>query len=109
MHFARNGLLYVLAWRPTDEYLKEYERTRTRGEHMLADRPEALAELAEYVVEVIDTRSGELLASEVYPQPQLNEVVPRYLFGGSLVGYRYKEGEDGLPFVEIVTLELVQN
>ena len=55
------------------------------------------------------TRSGELLASEVYPQPQLNEVVPRYLLGGSLVGYRYKEGEDGLPFVEIVTLELVQS
>ena len=107
VHIARNGLLYVLVWRPTDEYLREYERARTRGEHLLADRPEAPAELAEYLVEVIDTRSGELLASEVYSEPQRHEVVPRSLFRGSLVGYLHKVGDDALPFVEIVTAELV--
>lgn len=99
VHIVRNGLLYVVVRRPSAEYLRVYERTRTRSQ--------SLSELAEYVVEVIDTRSGELLASEVYSQSQRHEIVPRSLFRGSLVGYRYKVGDDGLPFVEIVTAHLV--
>lgn len=107
VHNARNGLLYVLAWRPTDEYLKEYARLRTRGEQFPADRLASLGEMVEHIVEVIDTRSGELLASEVYTARQLSEIVPTSFFRGSLVGYRYNRGDGGLPFVEIVTLELV--
>lgn len=107
VHNARNGLLYVLAWRPTDEYLKEYARLRTHGEQFPADRPASLGEMVEHIVEVIDTRSGELLASEVYTARQLGETVPTSFFRGSLVGYRYNRGDGGLPFVEIVTLELV--
>ena len=117
LHIADNGLLYVLIWRPTDEYLREIERLesgleRVGGEIMFT--PEAMSEqirlrdaLTEHVVEVIDTRAGELLASEVLPVSQAREIVPRDFFRGSLRGYRYRVGDDGLPFVEIVTLELV--
>ena len=108
LHVARNELLYVLAWRPTDEYLREYERTRAGGERLLADAAESLDEMAEHVLEVIDTRSGELLASEVFSQAEVDEIVPRSLFRGSPVGYRYRVGDDGLPYVEIVTVELVR-
>lgn len=117
LHVASNGLLYVLVWRPTDEYDREIERLergleRVGGERMWT--PEAMSErsrlgdaLTENVVEVIDTRTGELLASEVFTQSRAREIVPRAFFRGSLRGYRYLVGEDGLPFVEIVTLELV--
>ena len=108
MHVARNGLLYVLAWRPTDQYLREYERTRAGGERLLADAAESLDEMAEHVLEVIDTRSGELLASDVFSPAEVDEIVPRSLFRGSPVGYRYKVGDDGLPYVEIVAVELVR-
>ena len=108
LHLTRNGLLYALARRPTDEYLKEYGKPRTQGEQLSPDRLASLRELTEYIVEVIDTRSGELLASEVYTTRQVNEIVPTSLFRGSFVGYRYNRGDDGLlPFVEIVTVELV--
>jgi hypothetical protein len=117
LHIASNGLLYVLVWRPTDEYDREIERLergleRVGGERMWT--PEAMSErsrlgdaLTENVVEVIDTRSGELLASVVFTQSRAREIVPRAFFRGSLRGYRYLDGEEGLPFVEIVTLELV--
>ena len=63
--------------------------------------------LTEIVVEVIDTRSGELLASEVYPASRARDILPRGLFRGSLLGYRYKQGKDDLlPFVEIIEVEL---
>ena len=117
LHIAGDGLLYVLAWRPTDEYDREIERLergleRFEGGHMWT--PEAMSEqsrlvdaLTENVVEVMDTRSGELLASEVFIRSRAQEIVPRAFFRGSLRGYRYLVGDDGLPFVEIVTLELV--
>ena len=54
----------------------------------------------------IDTRSGELLASDPYPASRAREILPT-LFRGLLVGYRYRIGEGGLPFVEIVELQLV--
>jgi hypothetical protein len=63
--------------------------------------------LTEGLFEVIDTRSGELLASDLHPAGAARQFAPRALFQGSLTGYRYKEGDDGLPFVEIVRVELV--
>ena len=117
LHIASNGLLYVVVWRPTDEYGREIERLergleRVGGELMYT--PEAWSEqsrlrneLTEYVVEVIDTRSGELLASEVFRLSEAQGIVPTAFFRGSLRGYRHQVGDDGLPLVEIVTLELV--
>lgn len=117
LHIASNGLLYVVVWRPTDEYGREIERLergleRVGGELMYtpeawSERDRLRDELTEYVVEVIDTRSGELLASEVFRLSQAQEIIPSAFFRGSLRGYRYQVGDDGLPFVEIVTLELV--
>ena len=37
---------------------------------------------------------------------QARRVLPRTLFRGSFLGYRYEEGPDG-PFVEIVAGELI--
>ncbi len=117
LHVAGNGLLYTLVWRPTDEYdrgIERLERGLERAGGELMWTPEAMAErsrlgdeLTEHVVEVIDTRSGELLASEVFTRSRAQEIVPRAFFRGSLRGYRYLVGEDGLPVVEIVALELV--
>ena len=73
---------------------------------MARDRRDALTEA---VVEVIDTRSGELLVSEVYSVPRFRELMPHGLFRGSLRGFRYEVGDDGLPFVEIVRVELEPN
>ena len=106
LHLARNGLLYVMLRRPTDEYVKQF----TSGGNRAAD-PRELRERRdigiEAVVEVIDTRTGELLAASVYAGRQVREILPRHLFRGSLLGYRYKVGDDGLPFVEIVEVRLV--
>ena len=106
LHLARNGLLYVMLRRPTDEYVKQF----TSGGNRATD-PRELRELRdigiEAVVEVIDTRTGELLAASVYAGRQVREILPRHLFRGSLLGYRYKVGDDGLPFVEIVEVRLV--
>ncbi len=86
--------------RPTEDYA----RALSRGERVSREQRDLLTEV---VLEVIDTRSGELLASEVYPASQAREVFPRGLFRGSLVGYRYVEDEGPLPFVEIIEVELV--
>ena len=105
LHLARNGLLYVMVRRPTDEFVRQFEEGGFRG----GDRRELRERLdagVEAVLEVIDTRSGELLASDPYPASRAREILPT-LFRGSLVGYRYRIGEDGLPFVEIVELQLV--
>ena len=63
-------------------------------------------QLGRDVLEVIDTRSGRLLASEVVPVSQARQTVPRTLFAGSFLGYRYEEGPAG-PVVKIVSVELV--
>ena len=111
LHVARGGLLYVVVWRPTDEYVEEYERAR-RGRRQidvreLREAQERMDELTELVLEVIDTRSGRLLASDTHRTSEMRDILPLGLFRGSLQGYRYKETEGGLPFVEVVTLELV--
>ena len=107
LHIARDGLLYVLVRRPNDEYVRQYANTETREEVLAAPATDSMANLVDFVLEVIDTRSGELLASEVYPQPQVGDIIPRHFFRGSLMGYRHKVGDDDLPIVEIVTVELV--
>ena len=107
LHITRDGLLYVLVRRPTDEYVRQYARTEERGEVPDRSAAESMAGLVDFVLEVIDSRSGRLLASEVYPQPQVGDIVPSGLFRGSLMGYRHRVGDDGLAFVEFVTVELV--
>ncbi len=103
LHITNNGLLYVMVRRPTREYTRELARAQRRGERIATNRRDALTEV---VVEVIDTRSGELLASQVYSAPRFREIAPHGLFRGSLRGFRHEVGDDGLPFVDIVTLEL---
>ena len=103
LHIGPGGLLYVLVWRQSREYRREYERARRRGERVARDLRDRLTES---VLEVIDTRSGELLASEVHTVAQARRVLPRTLFRGSFLVYRYEEGPDG-PFVEIVAGELI--
>lgn len=104
LHVTHDGLLYVMVRRPTAEYEREFERAQRRGERVPR---EARDGLTEGLFEVIDTRSGELLASDLHPAGAARQFAPRALFQGSLLGYRYKEGDDGLPFVEIVRVELV--
>ncbi len=114
LHVARSGLLYVVVFRPTEQYVKEYERAQRGWERVaevdpreLQEQEERMEAAMEVVVEVIDTRSGELLASDPYMWPEARDIIPQGLFRGSLRGYRYRESEGGLPFVEIVSVELV--
>ena len=100
LHISQGGLLYVMVVRPTDDYA----RALSRGERVSREQRDLLTEI---VLEVIDTKSGELLASEVYPASRAREVLPRGLFRRSLVGYRYVDDEDHLPFVEIIEVGLV--
>lgn len=100
LHISQSGLLYVMVVRPTDDYA----RALRSGERVSREQRDLLTEV---VLEVIDTRSGEMLASDVYPVSRARELFPRGLFRGSLVGYRYAENEGHLPFVEIIEVELV--
>lgn len=112
LHIARDGLLYVVVWRPTDEYMEAYERAQ-RGRsgsvdlRELREAQERMDEMTELILEVIDTRSGQLLASDTHRTSEMRDILPLGLFRGSLQGYRYRESEGGLPFVEVVTLDLV--
>ena len=59
-------------------------------------------------LEMLDLRSGELLASDVYSADwELQTFMPWGHFRGAMEGYVYKETEAGLPVVEIVAIELV--
>ena len=59
-------------------------------------------------LEMLDLRSGELLASDAYPADwELQTFMPWGHFPGTMEGYVYKETEAGLPVVEIVAIELV--
>ncbi len=59
-------------------------------------------------LEMLDLRSGELLASDVHPVDGETETfMPWGAFRGAMEGYVYKETEAGLPVVEIVAIELV--
>lgn len=111
IHITRGGLLYAVVWRPTERYVRERARAERRAGPVdfgeLQAEQERMDEFTQLVLEVIDTRSGRLLASETYRTSDMREILPWGLFRGSFTGYRYKENEGGLPFVEIVTLELV--
>ena len=97
------GLLYVVLQRPTPEGRRAI--MRSRQENRPIPREERYG-LAEVVVEMIDIRSVELLASEVHLTESAMEFVPRALFPGTMRGYTYRQGRDHLPFVEIVAVEL---
>ncbi len=100
LHISQGGLLYVMVVRPTDDYAQAL----SRNERVSREQRDLLTEV---VLEVIDTRSGGILASDVYPASQARELFPRGLFRGSLVGYRYMDSEGHLPYVEIIEVELV--
>lgn len=110
LHITRDGLLYILVRRPTKEYVRQYANRESR-EEILGEGPatDSNADLVDFVLEVVDTKSGQLLASEVYPQSQVGDILPRDLFRGSLMGYRHGVGDDGLAIVEIMTVELVRS
>ena len=106
---AHDDLLFVYVPRPTKEYAERFEELQGRG----ASEGEQLewAAMAEVVLEIIDLRSGELLASAVRPlrtsPGEEDSNMPTAMFRKGFLGYRYEEGPDGLPFVEVVRLELV--
>lgn len=110
LHLTHNGLLYVVIPRATEEFLDKYETPRHMEGLDEEDEERALMELMELmeaVIEVIDTRSGELLASDAFRIPEMMETAAQTLFRGSMRGFRYAVGDDGMPFVEIVDVELV--
>ncbi len=91
------GLVYLMFVRLTPE------GTRILRERGHIDR-ESRNRLSEAIVEVIDTRSGELLASEIHANAR--DFMPVALFRGSMQGYLYSETSVGVPVVEIVSVEL---
>ena len=106
MNIARDGLLYVLVRRPTPDYLRSFSRDGGRQPIDVEARRRRDGG-TEVVVEVIDTRSGELLASDIHAAAELRERVPRRLFRGMMRGFRYGETEAGFPYVDIVAVVLV--
>jgi len=103
LHIDDGGLLYVVVIRATDGLAEAVERARREGRRLSREERSALAEA---VIEMIDTRTGELLASEVYPVSSARTSIPTQLFRGVKRGAVYKEGPGGLPFVDIVSVEL---
>ena len=112
LHVAEGGLLYVQLWRPSQEYIdamKRFEGRMTPHGNWtpgLEREVESLAEaLTEIVVEVIDTRSAQLLATVAYPVSEVlrgNVLLPQDLFRNEMMGYVYGTDEAGLPYVEII-------
>ena len=97
------GLLYLVLQRPTREGRRAI--MRSIRENRPIPREERYG-LVEAVVEMIDIRSGELLASEVHLTEQAMRFIPQALFPGTKRGYIYREGRNHLPYVEIVAVEL---
>lgn len=84
-------------------------RGRDRAEDPARITPEERRSVLSTVrVEMVDLRSGDLLASDVYPvDGELETFMPWGHFRGRMEGHVYKETEAGLPVVEIVAIELV--
>ena len=101
LHIGKDGLLFVGVWRPSEEYVQAVKEDRTP-----TIQEESTVEL---VFEMIDTRSGELLASEVHLVTRAREIFsyPLVRGKGAMRAYRHGEGEDGLPFVDILAVELL--
>ena len=105
VHVGDGGLLLVMVWMPTEE-LREY--LQGRDDRYDDDEDERMfTELSKFGFEMIDTRSGELLASERWEGEKFWEMAPHTFFRGVQRGYRYTEdGPGGLPFVDMVAVEL---
>ncbi len=103
LHIDDSGLLYIMVGRVTDDYAEAAKKARREGRRLSREERSALTEA---VIEMIDTRTGELLASEVYPVSKAKQLVPSHLFRGVKQGAVYREGLDGLPLVDIVSVEL---
>ena len=97
------GLMYVIYQRLTDEGLRIMKQAMEAGEPFPRDKRYTETEA---IVQMIDLRAGELLASEVHQVEEAMEFLPQALFPGVMKGPRPGEGPDGLPFVEIVAVEL---
>ncbi|MYG81654.1 MAG: hypothetical protein F4187_07790 [Gemmatimonadetes bacterium] len=117
IHITADDLLYVHMWRPSEEYLeamKPFEDRMTEGRWtmQIQDEVDALMQsLTHFVIEVIDVRSEQLLASETYPVAEVMEGDPllaQRFFRNEFTGYAYNIGEDGLPYVEIIEGMLVE-
>ena len=104
IHIDESGLLYIVVARGTEELAEAMENARRLGQRISREERSALTEL---VVEMIDSRTGELLASEVHRLSKARTFIPNRLFRGRKQGAVYLEGGDGLlPFVDIVSVEL---
>lgn len=118
LHLDDSGLLYVYGLGPTRHW-------RSPGSLGRAPTAEEMDRMAQSYVEVIDTKSGRLLASERnLTRTQFLARFPHGFFRGSKEGSRYKQGDtygfswsprdteeeddpkDLLPSVEIVSVEL---
>lgn len=97
------GLLYIIYQRLTAEGARIMRRAMAAGEPFPRDKRYTETEV---VIQMIDLRAGELLAFEVHRTSEAMEFLPRALFPGVMKGPRPGEGSDGLPFVEIVAVEL---
>ena len=95
------GLLYVVFAELTH---RGRERALDPSRITSAERRGGLMTLR---VEMVDLRSGKLLASEVYPAEDAMTYLPRRMFRGTMEGYVHKETEAGLPVVEIVAIDLL--
>lgn len=101
---AEAGLLYVVFSRLTSE--GERLMTKAVAENRRFPREFRYTE-TEAVVEMIDTRSGELLATEVYRISEAMQFIPEAMFRGVMQGHLRSETEGaGLPVVEVVAVEL---
>ena len=98
-----DGLLYMIFQRLTSEGIRLMKQAIRDDQPFPRDKRYTETEA---IIEMIDLRSGELLASETYRVSDAMDFIPRDLFRGAMQGYAYKEAEDGLPFVEIVAVEL---
>ncbi len=103
LHIDDSGLLYIMVGRVTDDYAEAAKKARREGRRLSREERSALTEA---VIEMIDTRTGELLASEAYPVSKARQLVPSHLFRAVKQGAVYREGPDGFPFVDIVSVEL---
>lgn len=103
LHIDETGLLYVIVTRATREFAEAMNNARRQGQRLTREEMSALTEA---VVEMVDTRTGELLASEVYPVSEARQLIPTRLFRGLKQGAVYREDLDGFPAVDIVSVEL---
>ena len=98
------GLLYVVFQRYTSEGVRLMREAMEEGRPFPREKRYTETEV---IVEMIDTRSAQLLASEVYRVSEAMRFIPEALFRGVMHGYVRKEAEDtGLPLIDIVAVEL---